>query len=188
LFYYNYNNPYQIDMPFPGIRVSAWLGAMLITSGLLPFPAHPTNNGLSMVQATATPEIPPLFERTVKKHKRTTPISIPIHRRSTRASTSTAVINKRADEVEFARAVLERDASRLRNFVRRNTDDGAGEGLGQGGNGGDKKEKRAGWETVPISSYHGDAFYYASVQIGTPPQTSESSLHHFTISLLAYSH
>jgi hypothetical protein len=32
-------------------------------------------------------------------------------------------------------------------------------------------EKKSGWETVGITSYGGDSFYYMSIQMGTPPQT-----------------
>jgi Eukaryotic aspartyl protease len=31
--------------------------------------------------------------------------------------------------------------------------------------------KKSGWETVGITSYGGDSFYYMSIQMGTPPQT-----------------
>lgn len=165
-----------------GIWFGACTWALLILFGLVPFPAHSNGGGL-VVNAKATPDTPSIFDSGLKstvigrseegknrRKKRSTPISIPIHKRSslTRA--------KRADghglgAAEIARAVLERDAWRMRNFMgptfKGINDREAQDGTGNG------KDKRAGWETLPLSSYHGDALYYASVQFGTPPQTSK---------------
>jgi hypothetical protein len=37
-------------------------------------------------------------------------------------------------------------------------------------------DKRSGWETLGITNYGGDDFYYMSLQIGTPPQTMDVAI------------
>jgi len=91
------------------------------------------------------------FAFTVQAHHE--PLTIPLRRRSLESG------KKRADAGnlgDIARAVLQRDARRRERLF-----------------GGEyqQNEKRGNWETLGLSSYYGDALYYASVQIGTPKQT-----------------
>jgi len=148
-----------------------WLGAFLVLFGLTPSNIS-SPLGL-LVKASAAPQEEqfaplPINVRSIHenpKKKRTVPISIPIHhKRSSRAKDA----KRAADPREVIRRVLERDARRIHHFW--NHGEVAHSGPVKSGS----RDKRQTWETIPISSYDGDALYYASFQFGTPPQTSES--------------
>ncbi|KAG9032898.1 hypothetical protein FS842_004024 [Serendipita sp. 407] len=91
-------------------------------------------------------------EQPTAKTKRNGPISFPIHKRSSQNV-------KRGDDLvlEHLKSLREQTLARWERIHSKAVVS--------------KEEKRGKWETLAISSWYGDSFYYASMQIGTPPQT-----------------
>ncbi|KAG8830178.1 hypothetical protein FRC17_005270 [Serendipita sp. 399] len=98
----------------------------------------------------------------VTSAKRSGPVTFPIHRRTSQKM-------KRRDENEDS--ILEHLKSLREQTLARwewvHTSKTAAP---------TSKDKRASWETLALSSWYGDSFYYASMQIGTPPQTLDVCL------------
>lgn len=94
--------------------------------------------------------------------KRSEPVTFPIHRRS---SSKLAKRSRSPDELEV---ILQHDQARYQQLVSRLS------GVIEQNNA--SANKRAGWETLALSSFNQDSFYYATIQIGTPPQAFDVDL------------
>jgi hypothetical protein len=99
------------------------------------------------------------------KGKRSEPVSFPIRRRTpSRPSKRSRSLE---DELE---AVRQHDISRHDRLLARL------EASKNGWNSEATKNRRAGWETLALSSYAGDSFYYVNLQMGTPPQSFDINI------------
>lgn len=92
--------------------------------------------------------------RGARIQKRSPPISFPIHRRST---TSQGAQKRDLASVTPAELRLKRDAAIAKINARYYPSASS-------------FDKRAGLETIPMSSFEEDNLYYATVKIGTPVQ------------------
>jgi hypothetical protein len=109
-------------------------------------------SGTGRALAAAAPSVD------TSKEKRSEPVSFPIRRRTP------SRLSKRSDSPEYLEAVRQHDLSRHDRLSARL------EASKNGWNSEATKNRRAGWETLALSSYEGDSFYYVNVQMGTPPQ------------------
>jgi hypothetical protein len=97
--------------------------------------------------------------QTDNKAKRSAPVHFPLRKRGdlgTRASNGRRILS-----TEEAGKIRRRDLERQRNLRRRNQPN---------------HSKKSGWETLGITNFEGDDFYYMSLQIGTPPQTMDIAI------------
>ena len=101
-----------------------------------------------------------LVSATTSNHEiRREPVSFPLHRRSSSA------LSKRSHSPEELATILLRNAARRQLLFSRLPGNEDEQDIT-----GSSTNKRAGWETLAMSSFDQDSLYYTTIQIGTPPQ------------------
>ena len=110
------------------------------------------------------------------KQKRSEPISFPLRRRRRSSPTSPS---KRSHSAEQLQAIRQHDLARYDTLLSRLL-------ALYGDNSGGSNGRRTSWETLSLSSFDDDSFYYVRMEIGTPPQAFDITID--TGSRLAFRH
>lgn len=110
---------------------------------------------ISQVLGSPAPGAYPLLNsQQENKAKRSAPVHFPLRKRGQLGILGPN--GRRIVTVEELADIRRKDLERVTYIQRRKTQ---------------SHEKKSGWETVGLTSYGGDSFYYMSMQMGTPPQT-----------------